>query len=161
MNGRRCPARVRLRRWANELRQDPTLTMLQLAEREGYDADSLSRWLKSVDYNHAQVMRQRLVDRLETAVAVLEAGGLVADAADAADMNAGNLCRAIKRHYGVTPVQIRQLWLSKRINCLFRMGLKAKAIARILGWSPATVRRIAERDGWAFNGMEWVRRGAA
>ena len=137
------------------------MTMLQLAEREGYDADSLSRWLKTVDYNHAEVMRQRLVDRLETAVAVLEAGGLVVAAADAADMDPGNLCRAMKRHYGVTPKQIRDLWLTKRVSCLLRLGLQAKQIARILGWSPPTVRRIAARDGWAFNGIEWVQRGAA
>ncbi len=161
MNGRRCPSRVRLRRWANELRQHPSLTLIQLGEREGYDADSLSRWLHLVDYDHAEVTRQRLVDRLETAVAVLEAGGLVSSAADAADMDPGNLCRSMKRHYGITPSQVRRLWLAKRISCLMRLGLRAKQIAQITGWSSATVRRIAERDGWAFNGMQWVQRGAA
>ena len=34
-------------------------------------------------------------------------------------------------------------------------------LAQITGWSPPTVRRIAARDGWSFNGLEWVRKEAA
>lgn len=160
MNGRKCPARSRLRRWANELRANPTLTLTELGSREGYHPDSLRRWLTLVEYHHAEVMRQRYVDRLELAVSVLEAGGLVVQAADAVGMDPANLCRAVRRHYGVTPVQIRKRWLTKRVACLLRLGVSAKQIAQITGWSPPTVRRIAARDGWAFNGLEWVQRAA-
>ena len=105
--------------------------------------------------------RQRLVDRLEAGVAVLEAGGQVQEAADAADMGAANFCRSIRRNYGVTPTQIRHLWLTKRVSCLLRLGHDATTAAGILGWSRQTVRRIAARDGWRFNGMEWVQVKAA
>ena len=120
MNGRKCPARSRLRRWANELRTNPTLTLTELGSREGYHPDSMRRWLVLVDYHHAEVMRQRYVDRLELAVSVLKAGGLVVQAADAVGMDSANLCRAVRRHYGVTPVQIRKRWLTKRVACLLR-----------------------------------------
>jgi methylphosphotriester-DNA--protein-cysteine methyltransferase len=136
------------------------MTLTELGEREGYRPDALARWLTSVDYVHAEVTRQRLVDRLEAGVAVLEAGGQVQAAADAADMGAANFCRSIRRHYGVAPKQIRHLWLTKRVSCLLRLGLDARTAARILGWSPPTVRRIAARDGWRFNGMEWVQEAA-
>jgi AraC-like DNA-binding protein len=161
VNGRRCPSRFRLRRWANELRENPELTLTDLGEREGYRPDALARWLRQVHYVHAEVTRQRLVDRLEAGVAVLEAGGQVQQAADAADMNTGNFCRSIRRHYGVAPKQIRHLWLTKRVSCLLRLGLDARTAGRILGWSNQTVRRIAARDGWRFNGMEWVQVKAA
>ena len=161
MNGRRCPSRFRLRRWANELREDPEMTLTDLGDREGYRPDALARWLTQVDYVHAEVTRQRLVDRLEAGVAVLEAGGQVQEAADAADMGAANFCRSVRRHYGVTPTQIRHLWLTKRVSCLLRLGHDAKTAAGILGWSRQTVRRIAARDGWRFNGMEWVQVKAA
>ena len=61
------------------------LFLTDLGDREGYRPDALARWLTSVDYIHAEVTRQRLVDRLEAGVAVLEAGGQVQEAADAAD----------------------------------------------------------------------------
>ena len=137
------------------------MTLTDLGEREGYRADSLARWLRQVDYIHAEVTRQRLVDRLEAGVAVLEAGGQVQEAADAADMGSANFCRSIRRHYGVAPKQIRHLWLAKRVSCLLRLGLDATTAAGILGWSRQTVRRIAARDGWRFNGMEWVQVKAA
>jgi len=137
------------------------MTLTDLGEREGYRPDALARWLRSVDYIHAEVTRQRLVDRLEAGVAVLEAGGQVQEAADAADMGAANFCRSIRRNYGVTPTQIRDLWLKKRVSCLLRLGLDATTAAGILGWSRQTVRRIAARDGWRFNGMQWVQTEAA
>ena len=137
------------------------MTLTDLGEREGYRPDALARWLRQVDYVHAEVTRQRLVDRLEAGVAVLEAGGQVQEAADAADMGAANFCRSIRRNYGVTPTQIRDLWLKKRVSCLLRLGLDATTAAGILGWSRQTVRRIAARDGWRFNGMEWVQTEAA
>ena len=161
MNGRRCPSRFRLRRWANELRENPELTLTDLGEREGYRADALARWLPSVDYHHREVTRQRLVDRLQPGIRVLEAGGQVREAADASDMGASNFCRALRRHYGVTPTQIRDLWLKKRVSCLLRLGLDATTAAGILGWSRQTVGRIAARDGWRFNGMQWVQTEAA
>lgn len=161
MNGRRCPSRFRLRRWANELREDPELTLADLAARSGYRADALARWLPSVDYVHAEVTRQRQVDRLQPGIRVLEAGGQVSEASDASDMHASNFCRALRRHYGVTPTEIRQAWLTKRVSCLLRLGLEARTIARILDWSPQTVRRVASRDGWRFNGMAWVQTEAA
>lgn len=160
MNGRRCPSRARLRSWANELRTNPALTLTELGSREGCHPDSLRRWLGLVDYHHSEVMRQRYADRLAEAVMILEAGGLVAQAAAAAGMNAGNFCRAVRRHYGVTPVEIRNLWLTKRIGCLLRLGITAKQIAQITGWAPSTVRRLAARDGWQFNGLEWIQRAA-
>ena len=137
------------------------MTLTDLGEREGYRPDALARWLRQVDYVHAEVTRQRLVDRLEAGVAVLEAGGQVQEAADAADMGAANFCRSIRRNYGVTPTQIRDLWLKKRVSCLLRLGLDATTAAGILGWSRQTVRRIAARDGWRFNGMQWVQTEAA
>jgi AraC-like DNA-binding protein len=161
VNGRRCPSRFRLRCWANELREDPELTLADLADREGYRADALARWLPSVDYVHAEVTRQRQVDRLQPGIRVLEAGGQVSEASDASDMHASNFCRALRRHYGVTPTEIRQAWLTKRVSCLLRLGHDATTAAGILGWSRQTVRRIAARDGWRFNGMQWVQTEAA
>ena len=136
------------------------MTLTDLGEREGYRPDALARWLTSVDYVHAEVTRQRLVDRLEAGVAVLEAGGQVQEAADAADMGTANFCRSIRRHYGLAPKNIRHFWLTKRVSCLLRLGHDARTAARILGWSPPTVRRIAARDGWRFNGMTWVQEAA-
>jgi len=156
VNGRRCPSHFRLRLWANELRQNPQMTLADLAAREGYCPKALSSWLVRVDYAHAEVIRQRLVDRLEAGIAVLEAGGQVAEAACVAEMDAGNFCRSLRRHYGVTPSQIRHAWLGKRVSCLLRLGHDARTVARILDWSPPTVRRIASRNGWRFNGIRWV-----
>jgi hypothetical protein len=150
------------------------MTLTELGEREGYRPDALARWLRQVDYIHAEVTRQRLVDRLEAGVAVLEAGGQVQAAADAhpsklrrhADPDPPPLADEARvlpaaagarrpnrcPHPGMVPADRpphrRSRWL-------------AIPAARILGWSPQTVRRIAARDGWRFNGMEWVRTEAA
>ena len=134
---------IRARRALDE---DSTLSVSDVAE--GRDPYVVSRHLKSRGLDVAARRRDQQAKALEPALKVLNAGGRVDDAATAAGMDGGNLCRAMKRHYGKTPVQVRNGAVSRDVGCLLRLGLVPAQIGRAMGWSEPTVRRRARELGW-------------